>query len=269
MQELEYAILGGSLLISVAFLFLGLLLFSFRNSWANHPGRTVGAVQPENLGWIDLAGVGLLFVLYLFNWIEQGRVKELEAMTVPLLCVQLLFQAGFIGLIVALLFRRVNYHEFWGLKPKRVFLVIGLIYAGFILQTLILEVLWLLGFQDWTQALFVRVELPFAGEPVTMDLTYWIFWGLATVVGAPFAEEVVFRGYLYPVLKRLGGLWLASITVSIFFATIHFDGVHLMSHFVLSLILIAAYEISGSLWAPIGIHLLNNGYVFMGSIIDQ
>lgn len=268
MQGLEYAVIGGGLLASLGMLLLAILFFSFRKSWASHVGREVGRVQAGQLGWIDLAGVGLVFVFYMFRWIEFGRLEVDQVATVNYLIGEMTLQSGFILMVFGLLRWRTEFEAFWGLKPPRPYFVIGVVFAGFIFYYVVLELLWAVGFDAWVGEQFVRVPLPLVGERTASDGEFWFYWGMATVLTLPFAEEVVFRGYLYPVLKRMGGLWLAAIAVSLFFATVHLDGHHLLGRFILSLILIGAYELTGSLWAPLGIHFLNNAYVFSGNFLE-
>lgn len=267
MQGFEYAVLGGSLLLSLGLLFVCLLMFSFRKTWASQPGRQVGVVETRHLGWIDMAGVGLVFAIYLGNWIDLGSVRNPEKITTPFLVSQLVLQLAFIGVVLGVLYRRVNFVSFWGLRPGRYWWVIGVMFTGYVLYTIILELLWYVGFQDWTNWVFSQVNWPIEKGPEP-TLFFWVLWGLITVLMAPLMEEVVFRGYLYPVLKRMGGAWLAAVTVSLFFAAAHLEGSFLLGRFLLSLILIAAYELTGSLWAPVGIHLLNNGYVFVGNFVE-
>ncbi|MDQ8190845.1 CPBP family intramembrane glutamic endopeptidase [Roseibacillus persicicus] len=267
MQGFEYAFLGGSLLLSVALLFVCLLFFSFRKGWASRPGRHVGVVETRHLGWIDMAGVGLIFAIYLGNWIDLGQIRSPEFATTGLLVSQLVLQLAFIGVVLGVLYRRVDLTLFWGLRPGRYWWVIGVTFTGFIVYSLILEGLWALGFEDWTARVFRRVADPVAAENEVLPVSIYL-WGLVTVVAAPLTEEIVFRGYLYPVLKRMGGIWLAALTVSLFFAAAHLDGAYLLGRFLLSLILIAAYELTGSIWAPVGIHFLNNGFVFSGSFLE-
>lgn len=266
-QGFEYAVLGGSLLLSVALLLVCLLLFSFRKTWARKAGRSVGMVEGQNLGWLDLSAVGLIFAVYLGNWIDHGRIRDPEAISNGLLVSQLILQLGFIGVVLGMLYWRENLASFWGLRPGRYWWVIGVTFAGYVAYTVLLEFLWLMGFQDWTDWAFAQKSWPAPeGEPPT--LLFWVLWGLITVIVAPLSEEVVFRGYLYPVLKRMGGAWLAAVAISLFFAAAHLEGSFLLARFALSLILILAYELTGSLWAPIGIHFLNNGYVFVGNFVD-
>jgi membrane protease YdiL (CAAX protease family) len=81
---------------------------------------------------------------------------------------------------------------------------------------------------------------------------------LMAVVVAPVAEEVIFRGYFYGVIRRYGGRIPAILVSSLLFAAIH---VHLPSApglFLLAVILCLLYERTGSLWGNITMHAAFN-----------
>ena len=79
----------------------------------------------------------------------------------------------------------------------------------------------------------------------------------ATIV-APLVEEIIFRGYLYAVIKRYSGCVFAAITTSLLFAVVHGNLPGMMPLFILALILTLAYELTGCLWVPIVAHSLFN-----------
>ncbi|HEX8311948.1 MAG TPA: type II CAAX endopeptidase family protein [Chthoniobacteraceae bacterium] len=81
---------------------------------------------------------------------------------------------------------------------------------------------------------------------------------LAGVIIAPLWEEFLFRGYFYGVFKRyIGGTSSAVLTAALF-AAFHANLTSLPSLFVLALCFTIAYEASGSLLVPIGMHALFN-----------
>ena len=82
--------------------------------------------------------------------------------------------------------------------------------------------------------------------------------GLSAIIVAPLVEEIIFRGYLYPVIKRYAGCFFAAITTSLLFAVIHGNLPGIMPLFTLALILTLAYELTGCLWVPIVAHSLFN-----------
>ena len=89
-----------------------------------------------------------------------------------------------------------------------------------------------------------------------------VLQGVVTVVLAPIAEEILFRGILYTVIKQRGHAIAAVSVTSVLFAVIHFYPVGFLSLIFLSMALIAAYEWAKNLLAPILIHALFNAINF-------
>ncbi len=89
---------------------------------------------------------------------------------------------------------------------------------------------------------------------------YSIF--LACVMG-PIIEEVFFRGFCYPALKKLWGVRMAMIITAGFFAWIHQSTFAFWPIFVLGIVLTYLYEKRGSLVPSITLHVIHNS-VFIG-----
>ncbi|MDP8217370.1 MAG: type II CAAX endopeptidase family protein [Candidatus Theseobacter exili] len=86
---------------------------------------------------------------------------------------------------------------------------------------------------------------------------------------APVFEEVMFRGFFYPVAKRhFGGIGGALLT-SMLFAALHFNLAAFLPIFALGLVLVVVYEKSGSLLVPIGLHVTNNILAIVFTLIIQ
>ena len=83
-------------------------------------------------------------------------------------------------------------------------------------------------------------------------------FSLVTVVVAPLGEELLFRGVLYPAIKRAGFPKLAWWGTSLLFAVIHFNLQTLLPLLVLSLLLVWLYEKTDNLIAPLAAHALFN-----------
>lgn len=81
---------------------------------------------------------------------------------------------------------------------------------------------------------------------------------LGAVVLAPFAEEVVFRGFLFRNLRDSLGKGLAMVVSGFAFAIIHFEPTLILPLTALGIGLALLYEWSGSLWVPIAVHALWN-----------
>ena len=89
---------------------------------------------------------------------------------------------------------------------------------------------------------------------------WWLcaYLGVFTVVIAPVAEEFIFRGMLYPLVKQRGRPRLAWLGVSFLFALIHWNAATFVPLFALALALTWLYEYTDNLLAPIAAHSLFN-----------
>ena len=86
---------------------------------------------------------------------------------------------------------------------------------------------------------------------------------LGLVVIAPISEEIMFRGFLFGKLRTAKvPTWLAIGITSLVFAVLHFQGNVGIDVFALSIVLCLLRLWSGSLWAPIMLHMLKNGIAF-------
>ena len=95
---------------------------------------------------------------------------------------------------------------------------------------------------------------------------------VAIVLFAPIVEEVLFRGMLFGVVRRKSRV-LAYVLSTVVFAVYHiwkyflggFDWtllLYMLQYVPGGLALAWCYERSGTVWAPIVLHLLNNVFVF-------
>lgn len=84
------------------------------------------------------------------------------------------------------------------------------------------------------------------------------------VVVAPLAEEVIFRGYLYPVGKRYLGPFVSLGITSLLFAVLHGHAASIPALFALAVCLGLAYEKSGSLLVPMIMHAVFNAVSIAG-----
>ncbi len=76
----------------------------------------------------------------------------------------------------------------------------------------------------------------------------------AAVIMAPIAEEIVFRGILYPSVKQLGFPRTALWTTSLLFAVIHSNRMTVLPFTVLALLLTYVYERTNNLLSSIVMH---------------
>jgi membrane protease YdiL (CAAX protease family) len=101
--------------------------------------------------------------------------------------------------------------------------------------------------------------------PLSLVLTF-----VSLVVIPPIVEETVFRGFLYPGLKRWMTPVFAALVTSLIFGALHLGEsssgplwVGGLDTFTLSLMLCYLRERTGGLWASAGVHALKNGMAFV------
>jgi membrane protease YdiL (CAAX protease family) len=82
---------------------------------------------------------------------------------------------------------------------------------------------------------------------------------LLTVLLAPFFEEVLFRGLLYPALRALWGPGPAALASSLAFSLVHGDPEVILPLMTLGLVMAGSYERTRSLWPAVLVHALWNG----------
>jgi len=81
---------------------------------------------------------------------------------------------------------------------------------------------------------------------------------LSVIIMAPIAEELLFRGTLYPALKNAGHPRLAVIVSAILFAAVHAKLELMLPLTLLGIALVWLYEKTGSILAPIFMHATFN-----------
>jgi membrane protease YdiL (CAAX protease family) len=87
--------------------------------------------------------------------------------------------------------------------------------------------------------------------------------GAITIVLAPVAEEMLFRGILYPAVKRAGFPRAAFWGTAVLFALVHENLVTFLPLVTLAIALTLLYERTDNLWAPIAAHATFNAMNFV------
>jgi uncharacterized protein len=90
---------------------------------------------------------------------------------------------------------------------------------------------------------------------------------IGLVIIPPFAEEMLFRGFLY---RGLASKWpkiLSALIASSLFAVAHFQWNVGIDVFVLSLVMIFVLEKTKNLWACISLHMIKNGIAFLALFV--
>ncbi len=92
---------------------------------------------------------------------------------------------------------------------------------------------------------------------------------IMAIVVAPFAEEFLFRGYLYAVLRRFIGRLPAILFTSALFAVVHLHLPSILGLGLLAVMLCLLYEQTGSLWANILVHATFNSISILILLLFQ
>ncbi len=115
--------------------------------------------------------------------------------------------------------------------------------------------------EKWLEGLF-EVNMKSGVSGVDLIIAF-----LLIVVAAPICEEIFFRGYLYPPMRRFMGRGAAIIVNALLFSLVHFSLFGLMSRMVAGCIFCLLYEYKENLAAPIVAHAVNNFIAFMLPLI--
>lgn len=151
----------------------------------------------------------------------------------------------------------------WAARPLRAVLIgigVGLVFLpiGWTCQMLTAEIIERLPGLQFKASEQVSVQT----LRMASSLLHKTVLAITTILLAPAAEELLFRGVLYKWIQQLGYPNLAVWGLSIVFAAIHVNALTFPALFLLSLILTILYERTGNLLAPITAHASFNAANF-------
>lgn len=247
-------------------------LFLAAAGWRVFAARAQGADAPPVLPvgkvavWIyrplDLLGMaviaGVFYLLAVGNAVA-AEGKEPVSMSVGIVLFSIMFLFLMAAVSVAIVIRRMGPVRWLGLRWKEWPWVLLIAPGTVVCMWVFFAGLQGLGYMDLMERLGVEkvqetVELFQKGKnPAVL-----ILMAFAAVIVAPICEEVVFRGYLYPAAKRYAGPWVAAVCTALMFSAAHGNMAALLPLFVFGLVLVALYEFTGSIWAPVAAHFLFN-----------
>lgn len=246
------------------------LVAALRNAGAaSQEAPVIGKVRVWAYVPKDLIGIGAIFaIFYLFGMASIAAMggEEETKLSVGGLMFSIVFQVFMASGVIAMMAFRIPPVAWLGLKWSQWPLVIAIAPATVVSMWALFYGLDQIGYMD----LMDRLGVEKVQETVTMFQTEESpvligLMALAAGVFAPLCEEVVFRGYLYPVAKKFSGPWVGALCSALVFAAAHGSLAALVPLFVFGLVLVALYEWSGSIWAPISVHFLFN----MATVVIQ
>ena len=220
--------------------------------------------NPESLLWL---GCALMLALApgaaVAGLFEDGSIAQMAA-NVTVLPVAILvgvtvwfqvnrrFYQTPISLAAAFGFNRRNTGRCLLLGLGTGFCLVGIAMALALSTSLLIQAL---GDQAEPQKLVTLIAEEAAKPDQTGTLVFFVV--MAAVV-APVVEEILFRGILYPAIKQIGYPRIAAIGTAILFALFHVNLLTFASLTAVALGLIALYEFTDNLLAPIVAHAVFN-----------
>lgn len=260
---LKYQIIRDVFLLCAAFSVLAVILYRLAGGRREHGGAVA------RLGVFDLLGAGGIFLLYFF-FHAQSAVADPDSVRItwPVVVASMMVQLVIGGVILALLAPRVSLVDYFGLRWsgwRWVFLIAP---AGVVATWVFAGVLEATQYVKWVEGLLHESTLQ---ESVlilqkTNDPVLLVVMVVAVVVVAPVVEELIFRGYLFPVLKRFTDVGFGAVMSGLIFAAAHGELAALPVLFFLGVVLALIYERTGSIWAPIAVHALFNSLTVLASL---
>lgn len=257
-------IVQGALLVAIAVLAIGVCIQMRRRRLAaqHHlpPVLHSGQVPTYFYNPIDLLWFGILFGLFSLGVFLGGGDKQTLTKSGIVGTIVIDFALVLVTALLVMLLRPVSLSTWLGLRWRQwpwVLLIAPLSVGA---MWLLMGIMHFAGYQQWLESLGAKPmqetvrQFQEASDPWLMGMLT-----VMAVIVAPVCEEVLFRGFLYPVAKRFGGRIPAMIFTALFFSAIHGQLVGLLPLFVLGLLLSDLYENTGSLWAPIAVHFCFNG----------
>lgn len=217
--------------------------------------------------FVFAAVVGIQFVLSLIINFLLVKIISVEALTTPLAnSIFSVISYGLSLLIVIilppLLFKdkiaKIT-RERLGLRGLPTWTDVGLAPVGYIVSILIAAGL---------TALFNMMTWFNASEAQDLGYSYYMQgWerGLAFImlaVIAPIVEEIIFRGWLYGKLRIKIPKWVAILVTSLLFGLIHLQWNVGITVFAMSVVNCILREVTGTIYAGMLVHMLNNGIAF-------
>lgn len=225
------------------------------------PGLPVGRVPVWFYRPSDLAGAGFVFLIFAGLFLASQGVppNDTAALTPPVLLVNIGFQFGIAGIVAVLALRRSSLVGWLGLRWASWQWVLLIAPGAVVFMWLVFGGLQVSGYVEWMESLGVETMqdtvklLQESKDPLVLGLM-----AAAAVIVAPLCEEIVFRGYFYPVMKKFAGVWPAAICSAMVFAAAHGNLTALLPLFIFGGVLVLIYEKTGSIWAPMAVHFCFN-----------
>lgn len=220
----------------------------------------VAVAWVKNSDIFGVLGLCSFFVFLAFaNLAASGNPKVPEVSSTGVLANFVIFGI-LLAITVALVYRRINPIVWLGLRWQNWLLALfsPLVVIG---MWIILGCLAWVGYFAWMEQMCGESSTQEAVKMLRQnkDVVAVFLMAIAAAVMAPLVEEIIFRGYIYPAMKRWVGIWPAILFSSLVFAAGHGNAALTLPLLILGVVLVISYEYTGSIWMPIAIHACFNG----------
>jgi len=267
-RPLAFALSGSTFACSIA-LMAGLMMLVKRvarklNGFEIMP--TIGVPPEVSWGIADIFRIAVIFYFfgYLIQAVELGAatiaaVKHLDEKLFTVMNATLM---DVVGLVIVLYFVIKKYGQrlsSLGLKAGNIVRDIKIGLSGYLMLIPIIVVIMvfvLLGLRIFNYEPPETRALEMLYETDRPKLLF-ILTGLVTLLG-PVMEEIFFRGFAYPVVRKKMGARKAIILVSLVFSMLHLNIVSFFPILALGILLAYLYEKTGSIIPCIAVHIVHN-----------
>ncbi len=266
MPDLTQIVISSGFILSIAIALIGFLWLRKRSPIADEgepppPMASWGKVAIDIYRPLDFAGVALIWMIF-FRLIVLGwKASSSEALvlTVDSLLTSMIMQVMLAGIAIVWISPRMGLSDWLGLRWKNWKWIMLIAPACVVAMMLCMGLLYVSGVTPWIQSLGVDpVQDTVKLLQETEDVRLLGMMGFLAVIVAPICEEIVFRGFIYPVAKSACGWPVAMLCSGLFFACAHSSVITLLPLWIFGCLLAWLYEKSGSIWAPIATHACLN-----------
>jgi len=208
-----------------------------------------GAFTFNQVSPLKLDGWEVFSLIFLLALLEMQRETAI-----------LFYPATILGVVFLLRNKaELHLHEFWGVNRLKRWqiplLSLWLCLVAFSFMTPIsIAVGWLSDIMNTPVQAQDSVNLLFDSHDKFQVI--WLLFSVAIL--APMAEEMLFRGLLYPFFKARIPSILPLVLTSLLFALVHFDRFTFIQLFFFAMFLGSIFEHTGSLPLCIGLHMTFN-----------